>query len=155
LQYYTEVSEVDNTYFYKWFRYVDGIIVAGEDLFVNVDAVNGNIIAWRLSIFDYPKSSIKTISAISSDVAKRVAELSFNAPSVKGFEPYAIIYGDKLVWVNRLQGQFYPYYAGVSAEDGSIAFTGTLPGEIPKEYGIIRGLKVIETDLIKQIYGTK
>jgi len=60
LKYGSEASEVDGTYFYKWFRYVNGILVAGEDFMVNVDAVNGNIIAWRLPIFDYPKNTIDT-----------------------------------------------------------------------------------------------
>src|SRR3989344_744319 len=84
LEYDAEVSEVDGTYFYKWFRYVNGILVIGEDFFVNVDTVNGSIIAWRLSIFDYPKDSIETVPAITSNAAKKVAELSFNVPSVKG-----------------------------------------------------------------------
>src|SRR3989338_3830223 len=64
LKHDSNVSEVDNTYFYKWFRQVNGILVIDEAFMVNVDAVNGNIIAWRLSIFDYPKSSIETVPAI-------------------------------------------------------------------------------------------
>lgn len=155
LKYSPEVSEVDNTYFYKWFRHINEIIVLSEDLMINVDAVNRSIIAWRLAVFDYPKDTIKTAPAISMNVAKRVAELTYNAHSVENFRPYLVIYGDELVWVNRLQGQFYPFYVGVSAEDGSIAFTGTLPGEIPQGYSKGSDLKVVETDLIKQIYQTK
>src|SRR3989344_6881270 len=68
LKYYAEVSEVDGTYFYKWFRYVNNTLVIGEDFFVNVDAVNGNIIAWRLSIFDYPKDSVETTPTISKNI---------------------------------------------------------------------------------------
>ena len=155
LEYSPEVSEVDYTYFYKWFRQINGILVAGEDFFVNVDAVNGNIIAWRLAIFDYPKSSIKTAPAVAMNVAKRVAELSFNAPSVEGFKPYAVIYDGELVWVNRIHGQFYPFYVGISAADGSISFTGTLPGEIPSGYNTGSELKTVENDLINQIYTSK
>jgi|GEM_PF-5552485 hypothetical protein len=153
LKYGADVSEVDGTYFYKWNRYVDGIIVADESFFVNVDAYNGNIIAWRLSIFDYPKESIKTVPAISANVAKKVAELSFNAPSVQNFEPYLIIYTKEPVWVSKIQGQLYPYYIGVNGIDGSIAFTGTLPGEIPDGYKT-ENVKVVETELIKQIYSS-
>src|SRR3989344_7150485 len=155
LKYNPEVSEADSTYFYKWFRHVDGIIVADETFMVNVDAVNGNIIAWRLSIFDYPKSSIETDPAISKNVAKRVAEISFNAPSVKDFEPYLIIVVNEPVWVNKLQGQFYPFFVGVNAKEGSISFTGTLPGEVPKGYNAGDEIQVIETDFIRQIYTQK
>src|SRR3989338_6191458 len=155
LKYNPEVSEVDNTYFYKWFRHVDGILVIDEAFMVNVDAVNGSIIAWRLSIFDYPKSSIEISPAISKNVAKRVAELSFNAPSAKDFEPYIIININEPVWVNRIQGQFYPFFVGVNAKDGSISFTGTIPGEVPKGYDVGNEVKVIETDFINQIYNSK
>jgi len=155
LKHDSDVSEVDNTYFYKWFRQVNGILVIDEAFMVNVDAVNGNIIAWRLSIFDYPKSSIETVPAISKNVAKRVAEISFNAPSVKDFKPYLIIVVNGPVWVNKLQGQFYPFFVGVNAKEGSIAFTGTIPGEVPKGYNAGDEIKVIETDFIKQIYSQK
>lgn len=153
LKYGPEVSEVDGTYFYKWFRYVNYLLVTGEDFIVNVDAVNGNIIAWRLSILDYPKTSIDTTPAITKNVAKRVAELSFNAPSVADFKPYLIININEPVWVIKLQGQFYPYFVGISAKDGSMSFSGTLPGEVPKEYGVGDNIQVIESDLIRQIYG--
>ena len=155
LKHDSDVSEVDNTYFYKRFRQVNGILVIDEAFMVNVDAVNGNIIAWRLSIFDYPKSSIETVPAISKNVAKRVAEISFNAPSVKDFKPYLIIVVNGPVWVNKLQGQFYPFFVGVNAKEGSIAFTGTIPGEVPKGYNAGDEIKVIETDFIKQIYSQK
>ncbi len=149
-----EVSEVDGTYFYKWFRNVNGVLVIGEDFMVNVDAVNGNIIAWRLSIFDYPKGSIETVPAITGNVAKKVAELSFNVPSVKGFNPYLIINTNEPVWVTKLQGDFYPFFVGVSAKDGNIAFTGTIPGDVPKDYAF-SDVEIVETELIKQIYDSK
>ena len=155
LRYDPEVSEVDNTYFYKWFRYVNDILVIDENLMINVDAVNSNIIAWRLSIFDYPKESIETVPAISKNIARKVAELSFNAPSVKDFKPYLIIYINEPVWVDKLQGQFYPFFVGVNVKDGSISFTGTVPGEVPKDYEVRNEIQVVETDLIKQIYNPK
>ena len=155
LKYGPDVSEVDNTYFYKWFRYANGALVVGEDLMVNVDSVNGNIIAWRLSIFDYPENAIETSPSISKNVAKRVAELSFNIGSVGGFKPYLIINKNEPVWVTRLQGQFYPFFVGVNAKDGSIAFTGSLPGEVPRGYDFGDGIKVAETDFIKGIYSSK
>lgn len=155
LKYDPDVFEVDGTYFYKWFRYANGILVVGEDLLVNVDAVNGNLIAWRLAIFDYPLDNIQTVPAISSNVAKRVAELSFNAPSVKDFNNYLIVNGKELVWVAKLQGEFYPYFAGVSAMDGSILFTGTLPGEVPKGYNAGNEIQAVESGIIKQIYDLK
>lgn len=154
LKFDPEVSEVDGTYFYKWFRYANGILAIDENFMVNVDAFNGNIIAWRLSIFDYTKESINTAPAISSNVAKKVAELSFNAPSVENFEPFLIIQIKDPVWVNKLQGQFYPYFAGVSAVDGGIVFTGTVPGEVPNDYKTNQ-IKVAETDLIKEIYASQ
>lgn len=150
-----EVAEADNTYFYNWFRYVDGILVVSEDLSVTVDAVNKNILAYRLAIFGYPKNAIDASPAISSNVAKKVAELTYETQSVKDFEPYLVIYGDELVWVVRLQGQFYPFYIGVSAQDGSIAFTGSLPGDVPKGYNAGKEMDVVENGLIKKIYGEK
>lgn len=155
LKYNNDVSEVDGTYFYKWFRHVDGILVIGEELMINVDAVNGNIIAWRLSIFDYPQGAVETNHAVSMNVAKRVAELSFSANSVENFSPYLVISKNEPVWVNKLKGQFYPYYAGVSAKDGSIAFTGSIPGEVPEDYHAGDEMKIIETDFIKGIYNKK
>lgn len=155
LKYEQEVSEVDSTYFYKWFRYADDVLVIGEDFSVNVDAVNGSIIAWRLAIFDYPQESIDTTPAITKNVAKRVAELSFNAPSVKDFEPYLIVNQDEPVWVNKLQGQFYPFFVGISAKDGSVLFNGLLPGEVPSDYKAGDNIQVVETNLIKQIYNSK
>jgi len=151
---YSEVSEVDDTYFYKWLRYTDGILVIGEEFMVNVDAVNGNIIAWRLSIFDYPKNSILTTPAISGNVAKKVAELSFNSVSADNFEPYLVIIGNEPVWVTKLQGQFYPFYIGVSGKDGSLSFTGVLPGYVPNSYKT-ENIRIAETDLIRQIYNLK
>lgn len=155
LKYDNEVSEVDSTYFYKWFRYADNVLVIGEDLSVNVDAVNGSVIAWRLAIFDYPTESIDTTPAVTKNVAKRVAELSFNSPSVKDFEPYLIVNQGEPVWVNKLQGQFYPFFVGISAKDGSVLFNGLLPGEVPSNYKAGDNIQVVETNLIKQIYNSK
>ncbi len=154
LVYDSDATEFDGTYFYKWFRYVDGIIAADEYFVANVDAVNGNIIAWRLAIFDYPKDKIDTVPAITSKVAGKVAELTYNAPMVDGFNPYIIIFGNKPVWVTKIHGQFYPYFVGIDAKDGSISFTGVLPGEIPKNYAK-NDVQVIETEFIKNIYNSK
>lgn len=155
LKYNPEVSDADGTYFYKWFRYVDGIIVVGEDMLVNIDAFNGSIIAWRLAIFDYQSNAIDAVPAITKSVAARVAEISFGAPSVHDFKPYLIISINEPVWVIRLQGQFYPYFVGVSAKDGGISFSGTLPGEVPNEYTAGNEIQAVETELVKQIYGSK
>src|SRR3989344_2807743 len=155
LKYDEDVAEVDDTYFYKWFRYVNGVLVAAEDFSVTVDAVNGNVITYRLAIFSYPKNTIEVYPAITLGVAKKVAELAYSTPTVKDFEPYLVINGNELVWVTRLQGNFYPFYIGVSARDGSIAFSGSLPGDIPKSYYVGKEIKVVETDLIKRIYGEK
>lgn len=155
LKHDSEISEVDNTFFYKWFRHVDGILVAGEDFMANVDVVNGNVIAYRLAIFDYPKSLINTTPAITKNVAEKVAELTFNLPSVPDFAPYLIVNRNELVWVNRLQGQFYPFYVGVNAKDGIISFEGALPGDVPKSYNAGDEIQVAESDLIKNIYGSK
>ena len=122
---------------------------------INVDAANGNIIAWRLAIFDYPQNAIDTTPSISKNVAAKVAELSFNAPSVKDFKPYLIVNGKELAWVTKLQGEFYPYFVGVSAIDGSISFTGTVPGDVPKDYAMGDQIPVVESQLIKQIYNLK
>src|SRR3989344_6935395 len=150
LKYYAS-NEFDNTYFYKWFREVNGIIVIGEDFFVNVDAVNGSVISRRLAIFGYPQNLMQKNPAISLNVAKKISELSFNTPSVEKFQLYLVIYRDELIWVNKLQGQFYPFFVGVSAKDGSIAFTGVLPGEVPDSYTGGKDLEVVENDIIKAI----
>lgn len=155
LRYDPLVSEIDGTYFYKWFRYANDLLVAGEDFYVNVDAFNGNVIAWRLSVFDYPKDMIETTPAIPANVARRVAELSFNFPSVEEFESYLIVNGKEPVWVIKLNGEFYPFYIGVSATDGSIDFTGILPGEIPEGYSEGKNTAVVENDIIKRIYNSK
>ena len=155
LAYDEEVSEVDGTYFYKWFRFKDGILIAGDDLFINFDAVNGNIIGYRIPIFYVNKENINTNPAITMNIAKRVGEISLNSPAANNFEPYLISYNGKLIWTFKLQGQFYPFYAGVDASDGSIDFSGLLPGEIPLGYNKGKDVQVIETEIIKNIYASK
>ncbi len=154
LVYSSDVSEVSGTYYYKWFRYKDGILVIDDDLYIIVDGVNGNIIGYRIPIFYVSKNEMKTNPAITLNVARRVAEIDANAPSVANFQPYLVIYGKKLVWVNKIQGSLYPYYSGVDASDGSFAFMGLVPGEIPQGYNKGKDVPVIETELIKQIYST-
>ena len=98
---------------------------------------------------------IVTTPAITANIARKVAEISFKSPSVKGFEPYLIINGNEPVWVIKLQGEFYPFYVGLSAADGSINFMGVLPGEIPDGYSVGKNINVVENDIIKKIYKSK
>jgi len=51
----------------------NNVLVIGEDLMINVDSVNGKIIAWRLAIFDYPQENIDASPAISKNVAVVIA----------------------------------------------------------------------------------
>jgi hypothetical protein len=152
LKFDSDISEVRDTYFYNWYRYKDGILILDEKYMVNVDSVNGNIIAFRLMIFEYPEDLIDITPAISQNIAKRIAELSFNGPTVENFEPYLVVYFDELLWITKIQGQFYPFFVAVNAKDGSISFTGQLRGDVPKKYNVGRNVKVIETDFIKSIY---
>ncbi|HLC49961.1 MAG TPA: hypothetical protein VJI97_00870 [Candidatus Nanoarchaeia archaeon] len=152
---YSNAVEVDGTYFYKWFRYNNGILILNNDFFVNVDAVNGNVIAKRLAVFGYPAQLMDKNPAITGNVAKKVAELTFNLPSVENFNPYLVINGNEMLWVSRLKGPFYPFYVGVSARDGSIAFTGVVPGEVPDNYSAGIEIKIIETDMVENIYSSK
>jgi len=150
-----DISEFDGTYYYKWFRFKNGLLIVGDELFINVDAVNGNIIGYRIPIFYISKEDIKTNPAITMSVTKRVAEIMMNAPGVKDFKPYIVSYNGYLVWVNKLQGQLYPFYIGINAMDGSISFSGIIPGEVPKNYEKGTDVEVIETNIIKQIYNSK
>ena len=153
--YDNDISELEGTYYFKWFRYKDGILVVGDDLFINVDAVNGNIIGYRVPILYVPKEKIITNPAITLDVAKKVAEIYANDLPLETFQPYIVSYNGKLVWVNKLEGQFYPYYYGIDASDGSMSFVGILPGEVPESYSKGKDVPVVETDFIKNIYGEK
>jgi Zn-dependent metalloprotease len=151
-KYVEDDAEFDDTYFFTWYRFVDGILIIDEDFMVNVDAVNGNVIAWRRKLFLAKKTALNTIPAITENVAVRVAELRFNDQRAEDFQPYLIINKDELIWVTKIQGQFYPFFVGVDAMTGEIAFTGQLPGDVPSDYAVGSEKKVVESDFIKEIY---
>jgi len=139
------------SYKYTWYRYIDDIYISGDHLEVEVDPVDGDIIAWRLSVFFYPKSQITTTPSITHEVAQKIAELKFNAQALD-FNLILIVNKNKPVWVTKVKS-LYPVFVGVDALTGNVLYSGSLRAELPENYDYGREVKVVESDFIKEIYG--
>ncbi len=150
LKYGEEKKLYSGTFQHTWYRYVDGIYVSGNHLEVEIDALNGDVVAWRLSIFFYPKTQIQTTPFITYKVAQQIAELRFNADPVD-FNPILIIEKNKLVWVTKVKS-LYPHFVAIDASDGEVLYSGSLRGDLPENYDYGREVEVIETEFINKIY---
>lgn len=150
LEYGGETELYSKSFEYNWYRKVDNILVPTEFLKVEVDATDGDIIAWKLSIFSYPKTQISTTPAITYQVAQKIAELRFKAEPVD-FSPVLIIDKNKPVWITKVKS-LYPHFVAVDATDGRVLYSGSVRGDLPKDYDYGREVTVVETNLINQIY---
>jgi len=137
------------TYVHKWYRYIDGVFVSNEYLEVEIDATNGKIVSWRLSIFSYPSKDIQTSPAISHSVAQQIAQIKFGAKPTE-FEPILVIEKNKPVWITKVKS-LYPFYVGIDALTGEVLYSGGIKTELPKNYDTGREIKITENDLIKSI----
>jgi len=135
---------------YTWYRKVDNILVLAEHLKVEVDASDGDVIAWKLSIFSFSDTQISTTPAITHQVAQKIAELRFKAEPVD-FNPVLIIDKNKPVWITKVKS-LYPHFVAIDATNGNVLYSGSVKGELPENYDYGREIKVIETNLINQIY---
>jgi len=135
---------------YRWYRKVNNMLISGEYLKVEVDSSEGNIIAWKLSIFFHSKTQMNMIPAITNEVAQKIAEFKFKAEPVE-FSPVLVIEGNKLVWITKVKS-LYPHFVAIDALDGNVLYSGSFKGEFPDNYDYGREVEVIETDLINQIY---
>jgi len=151
LVYSGEKKLYSGTYKYTWFRYVGGIYVINDHLEVEIDPVDGDTVAWRLSPFFYRKEELPTVPALSYSVAQNVAQLRMSAEKMD-FKPVLLIYNDRLVWLTKVKA-LYPIFAAIDAADGSLVFAGSPRGEIPLDYDYGREVKVIENEFIKNVYG--
>tara|TARA_Y100000310_G_scaffold345545_1_gene466323 strand:- start:7943 stop:8785 length:843 start_codon:yes stop_codon:yes gene_type:complete len=149
LQYNGEKKLYLGTYEYAWFRYVDGAYVGNDNFAVEIDPNNGKVIAWRLSPFLTPKEKIKVESAISPEVAQKIAEITFNAEPTDQ-KPFFMIELDKPVWTTKVKN-IYPFFVQVDARDGSIHASGAVRSELPQDYSF-SDVPIVESGLIKSIY---
>lgn len=149
---YGEERTEKNLFTHTWYRYKDGLVVPIERLEVVIDGRNGKVIRWKLQIFLVQKELLETEPAISSELAEEIIELSFSASSLN-FTPVLIIHESSPVWVTKMK-LFYPIYLGVSAVDGEILFTGSMKGVLPNKYFGGKDVFVVESTLVKQIYGS-
>ncbi len=140
-------------YKHTWYRFVNGVYIANEHLEVEVNPNSGDIVAWRLSVFSYPKELIKTIPAIDYQVAQSIAEIKFSAQRLD-FNPILVVFKNEPVWIARVKS-LYPIYIGIDALTGKVLFSGTPRAEIPQGYDYGREIPVIESDFIKKIYGSE
>lgn len=135
---------------YRWYRYVDDIFVSNKYFEVEVDGSRGDVIAWKRTIFFYPKSQIQTTPAITYQVAQKIAEIRFKATPLD-YKPILILERGKPVWITKVKSLF-PFFVGVDALDGNVLYSGSLRTELPENYDYGREVEVIETDFIKNIY---
>jgi len=137
------------TFQHLWYRAVDGVLVANEHLEVEVNGITGEVIAWKRLPFFAAQENIRTSPAISGAVARKVAELTFNAAPVQ-FTPFLLLNRDRPVWVVKVKA-LYPIYVWVDALDGRIVATGDLRATVPEQYAVGPDIPVQETDFIRNI----
>lgn len=135
---------------YSWYRHVDGILVSGEELEVEVDPADGDVVAWQVSLFKYPESQMKTVPAITHQVAQQISLIRFSAEPTD-FDPVLIIDRGKPVWITKVKS-IYPHFVGVDALDGEVLYSGSLRGEMPQDYDYGRELDVVASSFINDIY---
>lgn len=150
LKYGEEKKLYSGTFQHTWYRYVDEIYVSGNHLEVEIDALNGDVVAWRLSVFFYPKTQIQTTPSITYKVAQQIAELRFNADPVD-FSPILIIEKNKLIWIAKVKS-LYPHFVAIDSLDGNVVYSGSIRGDLPENYDYGREVEVVETDFINDIY---
>ncbi len=150
LKYGEEKKLYSGSFKHSWYRHVDNIYVSGDHLEVEVDPYDGDVIAWRLSIFFYQKSQLKTNPAITYQVAQKVALIRFDAEPLD-FNPILIIDKNKPIWITKVKS-LYPHFVAVDALDGNVLYSGSLRADLPNDYDYGREIGVTETDFISGIY---
>ncbi len=125
-------------YTLTWRRKISGILVLGDDFKAYVDAVNGNVIGWRLSMFDFSPDEASAVPEITlGDAVKIARNENNNDRPYEKFPPYLVFNDEgKLHWLFMLYSPIVKnYYVGVDATTGEIIRSGTeLDGEIPESY---------------------
>jgi len=148
LVYGEEVERYEKGIFeHTWYRYVDGIYSFGDHLEVDVDGMNGNVVSWRLSLFE--PIDAQTKPAFNSNVAQKIAELTFAATPLD-FEPVLVLIKEKPAWIVKVK-KLYPIYIAVNALDGKVIFTGALREKLPETYNIGKDVPIVETKLINEL----
>ncbi len=127
-------EEKGKVYSQKWARKVNGILVLGDTLEVLVDGVNGNVVGWKLFMFDFQSAS--TTPKISLSEAIDSARENSNDRLYEKFPPYLVLTDDgRLVWLFMLYNSVVKnYYVAVDADTGEIVISGTDLEEIPASY---------------------
>lgn len=149
LRYGGEKKLYSGTYELSWYRYHDNIYVSGDHLSIEIDPVDGDVIAWRLSVFFYPDSQIQAVPAINHRIAENIALLKMDAEKLD-FDPLLVIYKTKPMWITKVRS-LYPIFVGIDALDGNLLFSGTLRDELPPDYDYGRNLEIVETEFIADI----
>lgn len=137
------------SYKLTWFRYYNDMYVSGDHLEVEVDPIDGDVIAWRLSAFFYPDSQLETVPALRFRTAEKIAQLKMKAEPLD-YDPVLIIYQAKPIWITKVKS-LYPIFVAIDAIDGQLVYTGSIRDEMPKDYDYGREVEIIETNFIKDI----
>jgi hypothetical protein len=148
---YGEEREEGVLFTHTWYRYKNGIVIPKERLEVTIDGRNGQVVEWKLNIFVKDMELLQTSPAITAEVAEKIVELRYDTTDI-GFTPILIIHDGKPVWVVKKK-VLYPIYVGVSALDGGLLFNGAMRGTLPDNYSVGKEILIVETLLIKEIYG--
>src|SRR3989344_2571007 len=101
-----------------WHRAVDGVPGANEHLAAGVNGITGEVIAWKRFPFFAAQENIRTSPAISGAVARKVAELTFNAAPVQ-FTPFLLLNRDRPAWVVKVK-ELSHIYVWLDALDGCV-----------------------------------
>jgi len=152
LTYGEEQKLYSGIYKHAWYRYVNGVYIANDHLEVEIDPGSGNVIAWRLSPFFYSKEEIKTIPAITHNVAQKISEIRFKAKPVD-FKPILVYERRNLMWFTKVKS-LYPFFVGVNALDGDVITSGSLRFELPGDYDYGREFEARESKFVSNIYNS-
>lgn len=138
LDYAGEKLIFNNVYRHQWYRKVKGVLVLGEEFFADVDAVNGNIVLWQLSHFEYPIIEIDTKPGISKETAAQLAQMEFKNNLSDKMTPKLVVIDDTPMWVLMLYNRISKdYYVILDANTGDVKKTGhNIGGTIPEGYTV-------------------
>ena len=137
LEYDGERHIFGNIFRHQWYRKVDRVLVLGEELFVDVDAVSGDIVLWQLSFFEYPSEEIDTTPEIDLETAVELAKINFETSKLSDkMTPKLVVVDDTPMWVLMLYNRYLKdYYVVLDANTGEVKKSGhNIGGTIPKDY---------------------
>ncbi len=153
LRYGEEARTYIGTYTHRYYRYAENTYVSGDYLEVEIDPFDGDIVAWRLSMFLHDAKDMTLQPAISAEVAEHIALLYYKAERIDN-TPVLVIMEERPTWITQVK-MFYQMFVAVDGLDGHILFFGPLREPLPKDYSYGKEVAVVPDDFIMKMEGEK